>query len=151
MELWLRTCSGLLWEKQRGCSTDGIFLWFLVFIFSMSTFFCLVDRFQKVKHAWAHTHSCYNSESKSLELNIQNSWLLLKLSSLFNSDELRTTLETKAGEIQGPLKPGEFSQAFAKGLLRLQVVHLVWFIVLRFCCWLAFGSEWYSAGQKDYT
>lgn len=129
-------------EKRQGIqgSTDCLFLQFLVLIFSMSTFFILVDRFQKVKHAWAHTQYCYNSESKSFELNIQYSWLLLKLSGLFNSDELSTVLETKAGEIQGPLKPEEFSQAFAKGLLHLQVVHLTWFIVLTFCCWFALGS-----------
>lgn len=54
-----------------------------------------------------------NSESKAFELNIQNSLLLLKLSGLPNSDELSTMTETKTGEIQGPLKPEEFSQAFA--------------------------------------
>lgn len=71
----------------------------------------------------AHT-ILYNCESKSSELNIANSCLLLKLSGLFNSDELSTMLEAKTAEIQGPSKPEEFSQAFAKGLLHLQGVHL---------------------------
>ena len=131
-------------EKRRGrqgCSTDSIFLWVFIFVFTMFTFFVLVDKLQKVKHAWPHTQYCYNRESKSFELNIQNSWLLLKLSGLFNSDELSTMPETKTGEIQGPLKPEEFSQAFAKGLLHLQVVHLTWFVVLRLCCWFVLGSE----------
>lgn len=55
----------------------------------------------------------HKRESKAFELNIQNSLLLLKLSGLPNSDELSTMTETKTGEIQGPLKPEEFSQAFA--------------------------------------
>lgn len=54
-----------------------------------------------------------NKESKAFELNIQKSLLLLKLSGLPNSNELSTMAETNTGEIQGPLKPEEFSQGFA--------------------------------------
>lgn len=122
----------------QGCSTDSIFLEFLVYIFSAPTFLVLVGGLQKVKHAWLHAQFCDKCESKACELNIQNSWLLLKLSGLFNSHELSSMLETKPVEIQCLLKPEKFSQAFAEGLLHLQIVYLTWFMVY---FWFALGSE----------
>lgn len=86
------------------------FIFSLGFVSSVIPSFIFVGSLQKVKHAWPHTQQ---GERKAFELNIQNSLLLVELSGLPNSDEPSTMTETKTGEIQGPLKPEEFSQAFA--------------------------------------
>lgn len=117
----------------------GYCIFILVFISSVVPSFVFVGILQKVKHAWPHTLQ----GEQTFELNIQNSLLLLKLSGLPNSDELSTMTQTKTGEIQGPLKPEEFSQAFAFSTCKYSP-YLIYSVEILFLIF-----SWYSAGQKD--